>query len=127
MDARVAKVYRYMSSLIDQTFEKDLAQLTVRLTQCEASIESYGVRLDNLTARLEAWEKAEGSSEVLYTMRVVPPTMPNSEPPHIVQPSGDVERVDYTIVDNGERENERDDEYLAEKTDEDELRREEDE
>jgi len=57
----------------------------------------------------------------------VPPTMPNSEPPHIVQPSGDVERVDYTIVDNGERENERDDKYLVEKTDEDELRREEDE
>lgn len=40
-----------------------------RVTRCEGLIESYRVRLDNLTTRLEAREKGEGNSGVLDTIR----------------------------------------------------------
>uniref|UniRef100_M1DKD6 Uncharacterized protein n=1 Tax=Solanum tuberosum TaxID=4113 RepID=M1DKD6_SOLTU len=61
------------------------------ITRCEGLIEANVVRFDNLTARLEALEKVEGSSGALDTMRDAPASiplqMPNIEPTSSVHPN----------------------------------------
>ncbi|XP_049372825.1 uncharacterized protein LOC125837795 [Solanum verrucosum] len=68
-DVRVARVEADLHKLLERSIERDVALLRDRLTQCEPFIESYGVRLDNLTATLEVRAKAKGRSEVIATMR----------------------------------------------------------
>lgn len=55
--------------MTDKAIERALAPLRDRVTRCEGLIRAHSMRLDNLTARLEAQEKAKGSFGVLDTMR----------------------------------------------------------
>uniref|UniRef100_M1DGZ0 Uncharacterized protein n=1 Tax=Solanum tuberosum TaxID=4113 RepID=M1DGZ0_SOLTU len=58
-DVRVVRVEAYLPKFLEWIRYKVLSLLGDSLTRCEASIESLGVRLDNLIARLEARKNAE--------------------------------------------------------------------
>uniref|UniRef100_M1DA63 Integrase core domain containing protein n=1 Tax=Solanum tuberosum TaxID=4113 RepID=M1DA63_SOLTU len=96
-------------------------KVRTKLTQYEASIDSHGVTLDNLTSRLEAKEK--GEAHLLDAPESVPTAMPSSELPQsmVAQPSVN----DVIVHDGAEREEDRANDDLAEETDEEKLRREE--
>lgn len=64
-DVRVARVDDDFPKLLERVVDP----LRHRLTQCKVLIESHGVKLENLSARLESLEKAKGSLEVISTMR----------------------------------------------------------
>lgn len=68
-NVKVVRVEKDFPKTIDRFIEVSLAPLRFRLIQCEASIVSHGVILDNLIAKLDAREKAEGSLDVLFSMR----------------------------------------------------------
>ncbi|WMV41904.1 hypothetical protein MTR67_035289 [Solanum verrucosum] len=62
-DEKVDKIMNQID-LLSKHVMGDMVEITpvrVRLTQCEFLIESHGVRFANLTARLDARQKVEGS------------------------------------------------------------------
>uniref|UniRef100_M1DK36 Polyprotein protein n=1 Tax=Solanum tuberosum TaxID=4113 RepID=M1DK36_SOLTU len=69
-DVRTARVEKNLTKLIDQAIQKALASLIERVVKCEGDIESHTLRLDDLIARIEAQEKAEGNSRALGSLRV---------------------------------------------------------
>uniref|UniRef100_M1DLQ7 Polyprotein protein n=1 Tax=Solanum tuberosum TaxID=4113 RepID=M1DLQ7_SOLTU len=58
-----------MPKIIDQAIKKALVPLIERVVKSEGTIESYNVRLDDLTTRSEAREEAEGSFGALDAMQ----------------------------------------------------------
>uniref|UniRef100_M1DIK2 Polyprotein protein n=1 Tax=Solanum tuberosum TaxID=4113 RepID=M1DIK2_SOLTU len=57
-DVSVVRVEKILPEIIDKAIKVSSAPLRVRLTQCEVAIEAHGVRLDGLTTRIDAREKA---------------------------------------------------------------------
>ncbi|WMV53927.1 hypothetical protein MTR67_047312 [Solanum verrucosum] len=80
---RVARVETDMPGIIDKDIKRALAPLRDMVIRCEGLIKDRGVRLENLTVRLEAQEKAKGGSDAPISM---PLKMPSSEPIPSVQP-----------------------------------------
>ncbi|KAH0650700.1 hypothetical protein KY284_030612 [Solanum tuberosum] len=68
-DVRADRVETNTPKLIEQTIKKALVPLVERMVKCEGTIKSHNVRLNDLTARLEAWEMVECISGALDTMR----------------------------------------------------------
>jgi len=58
-DVRVARVKTDMPWIIHRAIEKALAPSRDRVSRCEGLVESHGLRLDTLTARIEAQDKAK--------------------------------------------------------------------
>uniref|UniRef100_M1DNJ8 Integrase core domain containing protein n=1 Tax=Solanum tuberosum TaxID=4113 RepID=M1DNJ8_SOLTU len=68
-DVRATRVEMDIPKLIDQAIQEHLAHLTKLVVKCEWDIESHTLRLDDLSTRIEAQEKAKGSFGALETMR----------------------------------------------------------
>ncbi|KAH0709419.1 hypothetical protein KY284_010846 [Solanum tuberosum] len=140
-----------MPRLIDHAIKKALPHFIEYMVKCDGTIESHIVRLDDLTTRLEAREKGQGSSGALDSMRdkiatlraevVQLPSMnismiwvdgplqdapaPMPKMPSVVPPSSDQPDIAMHVWSVDADKNERADDDLAEGTDEKELQAEE--
>ncbi|KAK6803134.1 hypothetical protein RDI58_000918 [Solanum bulbocastanum] len=142
-DLRTTRVKIELAKLLETTNENILSPLRYRLTRCEGFIESYGVRLDNLTATLmrgQLYALRENVDQLRFIDKSMlwgnvplpdapasmPPAIPRSEPSQSVQPNRVAEKVEDVFNDDID-EDESAHDYFAKENDEHELRREEDE